>query len=170
MVRKSFAAAALVFLAFAGFLYFNNDVGTPRSGIERDARASQKTADWLVEMDISDTMAALIFYPEDESDPVFSVYVNRPGLSFGYFFRGGGHSSLIERSVAEYTVEGFDERAFLSMNAPKAARLEIDDGNGVQVIEIDSGKPFAMVLPRNAGRLTFYDANGAIVETHRASL
>ena len=26
-------------------------------------------------------------------------------------------------------------------------RLEVDDGNGIQVIDIDSGKPFAIVLP-----------------------
>ena len=33
MVRKSFAAAALVFLAFAGLLYFNTDVGTHRASL-----------------------------------------------------------------------------------------------------------------------------------------
>ena len=57
-----------------------------------------------------------ISYPQDLSDHSFSVYVNRPGLSFGYFFRGGGNLSGGQRGIAEYTVEGYNERAFISMN------------------------------------------------------
>ena len=40
-----------------------------------------------VDGSISDTMAAFISYPQDKTDHTFSVYVNRPGLSFGYFFQ-----------------------------------------------------------------------------------
>ena len=53
------------------------------------------------------------------------------------------------------------------MNELKVERLEINDGNSVQVIEIDSEKPFAIILPVNAGELTFYDINGDIVEFRR---
>ena len=35
------------------------------------------------------------------------------------------------------------------MNTQNIVRLEVDDGNGIQVIDIDSGKPFAIVLPLN---------------------
>lgn len=101
-----------------------------------------------------------ISYPQDRSDHTFSVYVNRPGLSFGYFFRGGGSLSGVERGIAEFTVDGYNERAFISMNQPKAARLEIDDGNTVQVIDLNSDQPFAIVLPANAGVIHFYDGNG----------
>lgn len=87
-----------------------------------------------------------ISYPQDRSDHTFSVYVNRPGLSFGYFFRGGGSLSGVERGIAEFTVDGYNERAFISMNQPKAARLEIDDGNTVQIIDLNSDQPFAIVL------------------------
>ena len=110
--------------------------------------------------DVSDTMAAYISYPQDRSDHTFSVYVNRPGLSFGYFFRGGGSLSGVERGIAEFTVDGYNERAFISMNQPKAARLEIDDGNTVQIINLNSDQPFAIVLPANAGVIHFYDGNG----------
>ena len=38
-------------------------------------------------------------------------------------------------------------------------QLEIDDGNTIQVVDIDRNKPFAIVLPINAGNITFYDVN-----------
>lgn len=119
---------------------------------------------FTVEGSVSDTMAAYISYPQNMSDHTFSVYVNRPGLSFGYFFRGGGSISGVERGTAEFTVEGYKERAFISMNKQQVARLEIDDGNSIQVIDIESDKPFAIVLPINAGTINFYDANGNTVE------
>ena len=98
------------------------------------------------------------------SDHSFSVYVNRPGLSFGYFFRGGGTLSGIQRGIVEFTVEGYNERAFISMNQQQVQQLEIDDGNTIQVVDIDRNKPFAIVLPINAGNITFYDVNRNTVE------
>lgn len=168
MKKLSFKMAAGIALAcvlLVGFLFARNDIGVASANLESDLRASQKIPDdWIVEGSVSGTMAAYISYPQDRSGHTFSVYVDRPGLSLGYFFRGGGSLSDIERGIAECTVEGYNERAFLSMNQQQAARLEIDDGNLVQVIEIDSGKPFAIVLPINTGVVTFYDGNGEIVE------
>ena len=115
-------------------------------------------------------MAAFISYPKDKKDHTFSVYVNRPGLSFGYFFRGGGDIVQVEDYIAEFVVEGYNERAFISMNTQNVVRVEIDDGNGVRVIDIDSGKPFAIVLPLNAGDICFYDTIGNAVEYHRQLL
>ena len=57
-----------------------------------------------------------------------------------------------------------------AINAQKAARVEIDNGNDIQVIEIDSEKPFAIVLPGNAGVITFYDVNGEVIEYGGQSL
>lgn len=151
----------LVCVLLLGFLYMDDDIGTSAANLESDIRNLQKIPeDWIVEGDVSDTMAAYISYPQDRSDHTFSVYVNRPGLSFGYFFRGGGSLSGVERGIAEFTVDGYNERAFTSMNQPKAARLEIDDGNTVQVIDLNSDQPFAIVLPANAGVIHFYDGNG----------
>lgn len=168
---KIISMALLVILAFGIFLYLNNDIGIPKSMIENDVRSLQKvTDDWKMEESVSDTMAALIFYPDDKSDHIFSVYVNRPGLSFGYFFRGGGDIIETEKYIAEFTVEGNNERAFISMNEQKVERLEIDDGNSIQVMEIDANKPFAIILPVNAGSIVFYDINGDIVETRKHAL
>jgi len=93
-----------------------------------------------------------------------------PGLSFGYFFRGGGAIAEVDNYIAEFVVEEYNERAFVSMNTQKAERLEIDDGNNIQVIDIESSKPFAIVLPLNAGNICFYDVNGSVVEHLRRPL
>ena len=155
-------ACVLVF----GFLYANNDIGKTANSLEADIRQSQKILDdWIVDGSISDTMAAFISYPQDKTDHTFSVYVNRPGLSFGYFFRGGGDIVEVDDYIAEFVVEGNNERAFISMNTQNIVRLEVDDGNGIQVIDIDSGKPFAIVLPLNVGNICFYDTNGNVLAT-----
>ena len=95
----------LVCVLLLGFLYMDDDIGTSAANLESDIRNLQKIPeDWIAEGDVSDTMAAYISYPQDRSDHTFSVYVNRPGLSFGYFFRGGGSLSGVERGIAEFTV------------------------------------------------------------------
>lgn len=154
-----------VCILFVGYLYANNDIGVTSTNLEADIRSSQKIKDdWTLDGSVSNTMAAYISYPQDKSAHTFSVYVNRPGLSFGYFFRGGGNLSEVQRGIVEFTVEGYNERAFISMNQQQVQQLEIDDGNAIQVIDIDSNKPFAIVLPINAGKITFYDVNRNTVE------
>ena len=152
----------LVCVLLLGFLYMDDDIGTSAANLESDIRNLQKIPeDWIVEGDVSDTMAAYISYPQDRSDHTFSV---------GYFFRGGGSLSGVERGIAEFTADGYNERAFISMNQPKAARLEIDDGNTVQIIDLNSDQPFAIVLPANAGVIHFYDGNGNPVKYQKNPL
>ena len=142
---KIVIGVVLACILFVCFLYTNNEIGVTSSKLEADIRSSQKIKDdWTVDGSVSSTMAAYISYPQDLSDHSFSVYVNRPGLSFGYFFRGGGKLSGVQRGIAEYTVEGYNERAFISMNQQQVTQLEIDDGNTIQVLDIDSNKPFAI--------------------------
>ena len=165
IVLKTAIGILLVCSVFVGFLYVSNDIGIASGNLETDIRSSQKIKeDWAIDGSVSDTMAAYISYPQDMSDHTFSVYVNRPGLSFGYFFRGGGTLSGIQRGIVEFTVEGYNERAFISMNQQQVQQLEIDDGNTIQVVDIDRNKPFAIVLPINAGNITFYDVNRNTVE------
>ena len=155
----------LVCVLLLGFLYMDGDIGTSAANLESDIRNLQKIPEnWIAEGDVSDTMAAYISYPQDRSDHTFSVYVNRPGLSFGYFFRAGGKLSEIQEGIAEFTAEGANERALISMNQQQVQQLQIDDGHAKQAIDIDSDQPFAIVLPINAGSITFYDVNGNAVE------
>ena len=165
VVLKTVIGILLACSLFVGFLYISSDIGIASGNLETDIRSSQKIKeDWAIDGSVSDTMAAYISYPQDMSDHTFSVYVNRPGLSFGYFFRGGGTLSGIQRGIVEFTVEGYNERAFISMNQQQVQQLEIDDGNTIQVVDIDRNKPFAIVLPINAGNITFYDVNRNTVE------
>ncbi len=53
--------------------------------------------------DVSDYMAALIAY--DDTDCRYALYVNRPNLSFGYFYRGGGTAWEMKNGIAEVMVE-----------------------------------------------------------------
>ena len=92
-----------------GFLYANNDIGKSADRLESDIRHSQKISDdWSVDGSVSDTMAAFISYSQDRTDHAFSVYVNRSGLSYGYFFRGGGDLVAVDDYIAEFIVEGYD--------------------------------------------------------------
>lgn len=171
ILPKILLGVVLSCILFAVFLFANNDIGITADNLEEDIRSSQKIQEtWVVDGSVSDTMAAYISYPQDKTDHTFSVYVNRPGLSFGYFFRGGGDIVEVDDYIAEFTVEGYNERAFISMNTQNVVRLEIDDGNNVREIDIDGGKPFAIVLPINAGNICFYDTNGNVVEYLRQPL
>lgn len=149
----------------SGFFFLRDNIGVSAEKLETNARASQRISeDWLSAADVSDSAAAMLFYPEDGSRCTFSIYTKRSGYYFGYFFQAGGSLFSIEDGIACFTREGLAEQLFLSMNKPRAARLEIRDGASSRTIELDSGKPFTLVLPRNAGILTFYDRNGKVVE------
>ena len=155
IVLKTVIGILLVCSLFVGFLYISSDIGIASGNLETDIRSSQKIKeDWAIDGSVSDTMAAYISYPQDMSDHTFSVYVNRPGLSF----------SEIQEGIAEFTTEGANERALISMNQQQVQQLQIDDGHAKQAIDIDSDQPFAIVLPINAGSITFYDVNGNAVE------
>lgn len=157
-------AVVAVFLIFGGIYFCYNNIGVSVSKLEEDIRSSQKIEDgWTVEGNAGESMAAFISYPQDKSDHTFSVYVKQHGLSFGYFFRAGGDVYEIEKGIAEFTLADYSERAFISMNSQKVVKAEIS-GSGGRTIEIDPERPFAFVLPCNMGSVTFYDADGSIVE------
>ena len=161
IVLKTVIGILLACSLFVGFLYVSSDIGIASGNLETDIRSSQKIKeDWAIDGSVSDTMAAYISYPQDMSDHTFSVYVNRPGLSF----RAGGKLSEIQEGIAEFTTEGANEHALISMNQQQVQQLQIDDGHAKQAIDIDSDQPFAIVLPINAGSITFYDVNGNAVE------
>ena len=151
-------------VVFVVALYGNNDIGIRKGKIVSDIRSSQKIDEnWITAGETSDSMAAYISYPEDNSDHTYSIFVNRPGLSFGYFFRAGGSLTGEGKYISEFTLDGYQERAFIATSALRVAQLEINDGQDIQFIEFDSEKPFAIVLPVNAGEPIFYDINGDAV-------
>jgi hypothetical protein len=154
---------AALMIAVILVLYFSGYIGISEANIEKDARASQTIPeDWQVAKEATETITAMIFFPDDLSDHVYSIYVNRPGLSFGYFFRAGGS---LGKGVAEFRIEGYGERAFISMNEQQVNQIDIDDGSSIRTVKIDSEKPFALILPVNTGNVTIYDINGDVIES-----
>lgn len=139
--------------------------GVPASRLEQCIRASQHIPDsWTVSGTASKRLAAYLCYPENRSDSTYSIYINRPGVSFGYRFRSGGGNPAIDEQIAAFSLDYAGETVFLSMNVQQVKRAEINDGQKVQDIPIDSEKPFALVLPNNEGIITFYDQYGNPVE------
>lgn len=152
----------IIFLVF----FLNNDVGIHQSKVEKDARKSQKIAQsWEVAKDSSKSMVAMFFYDESLSQHIFSIYVNRNGFSFGYFFRGGGSIGTTMDDIIEFKVEDCKDSAYLSMNKHEVSEIKIEKGKDIETIEGDSNKPFAVVLPAGGCIITFYDINGNVIES-----
>lgn len=163
-------AIGAIAVAFA-ILWLSGGIGVCASNVERDARSLQKIPeDWAVEKEIGEEIAAMVFYDEAGGDDTFSVYVKHSGLSLGYFFRGGGSDSWIDREIAKFQIEGKSEIAYISMNSRQVVKVEIDDGNGVEVVKLDERRPFVLVLPVNHGDVAFYDINGERVDAVLRSL
>ena len=139
--------------------------------LEEDARASQRIdPSWQTAQTAGDQLAAMVFYPEDRADHTFSLYWNRPGPSAGWFFRAGGSITPLQEGVVRFTLEGCGEVAYGSLNRPGVSQAVVDDGSDPRVLSLDPEKPFALVLPRNAGTVTFYDREGRVVEPHQEIL
>ncbi|NOH15463.1 hypothetical protein HMJ28_03525 [Clostridium cochlearium] len=154
---------AIIVIVFS-ISFFNNYIGTCKSNIEKDARISQKISDdWQVAKQTTETMSAMIFYDENLSDYTFSIYVKPKGLSLGYFFKYGGSTGSIMESIAEVHMNGYNERAYISMNKQQLSKVEIGNGKNTEIIKIDSRKPFALILSVNIGVATFYDINNNVV-------
>lgn len=153
-----FIVAALAVLLLYG------DIGIPAWRLKSDIRSSQAIPkDWIVDGSVSDSMAAYLSYPDGGGDCTFSVYVNEPGLSFGYLFRAGGSFPTHATTVIAFMQKECEERAFASMNRQKVAKVKIESMDFAEVREIDSRKPFVMVLPVGFD-VYFYDVNGNLVE------
>ena len=151
-----------------GVLYANRDIGIPTDRLEQAMRESQDIPDdWTVQISAGDTTAAGIAYAPNHSDSFFSLYTDRSTHRFfttGWFGIMDGSLFEISDFVAAFTVYDRPETAYISMNAEKIDRAVIDSGTETRTIELDSTQPFALVLPRNRGSVTFYGADGQPAE------
>jgi len=156
-------AAVIIAAATLWFIGYNlGIVGVSANRIEQDARMNQQITSYEVSKSLNDKLCAMIFYDGARLDHTFSIYINRPGFSFGYFFISGGSSSQIESGIYAFD---YDEKgtAMISMNADKVARILLDDGGDATQIELDPGRPFAVVIPPDCGSVSLFDSDGAAV-------
>ena len=179
ILPKILLAFVFVLTLFLGFRFANIgidaviqfDPGIPASRLEADIRKEQKIPDtWTVEGTASDTMAAYVSYSQDKAAHTASIYVDRPGISSGYFFRFGGPASTASRDITAFTVNGYNEAAFVSMNTKQVFQVEIGDGNNIRVINIDPDKPFAIILPLDEGSICFYNSDGKIIDYRQQAI
>ena len=156
-------ASVIIAAATLWFIGYNlGIVGVSANRIELDARMNQQIAYYEFSESLNDELCAMIFYDGARLDHTFSIYVNHPGFSFGYFFNRGGSSSQIESGVHAFD---YDEKgtALISMNADKVARIVLDDDVDTTQIDLDPANPFAVVIPPNCGSVSLYDSDGAAV-------
>ena len=94
----------VIFLTFI-ILISQSKIGVLKDNIEKDARKAHKIPEeWITAKDVNNNLGSLLFYSEDLSNFTFSIYQNKPGLSFGYFFRlGGGLPEISEEILIEST-------------------------------------------------------------------
>lgn len=144
--------------ALGGVYRSNMSRITSAHDIEESFRAFQAAnAEWNVEVAMSNNIAAVIAYDQEQTDHTFAVYTNENDIFTNYVYRAGGHTTSVERSVLVYKSEG----AFIliSMNALHIAKIECHDGDPY---EIDPNHPFVLIVP--GGGFDVYDSNGSLIE------
>lgn len=165
MENKKYAIGIVVLLLFS-FLALTGSpfIGVSKNSMEKDARKSQKIQeDWITAKCVNDDFGAFLFYDEDLSNYTFSIYQNRHGFSFGYFFRSGGSLSGISNNILQINSNG-QGNIFLSLNKMQVSRIEIDDGSQkIEEVLIEYTKPFTTIIPENSGEIRFYDVDGKLI-------
>ena len=133
------------------------DRGVPAEELLEHTRESASVPeDWAYAEDRTDTAYAVLFYdPEDPTDCTFRFCTAREGEE-GYFTRGGGNLSEVRDGITVYTLRGTPDRAVVSANGARAAKVEFPDGT---VAEIDPGAPFVLLF-QDSGELTITDVQG----------
>jgi hypothetical protein len=158
--RLKLMIAVVVSALFIYLLIYSSGIlGVTASKLEQDARSSQHIdKSWSVEKAVSDNIGAMIFYGEQSDESVFSIYLNRNGFSFGYFFYAGGSAGAIADGVAEFTYLDYGS-SLLSMNRDKVEKI-VFGNKDIAPILVDPTKPFAVILPDNCESFDLYDING----------
>jgi len=157
-------AGLLIIVAFFWILS-TGKIGLFGFQLESASRKTQQVENsWQSIRAEEGSLTTLLFYNEDRDDYIYSLYINPPGFSFGYFFVAGGSEASIGDGVlaVSYSSGESETYALLSMNADQVARVDMNSGDEITHIELDPAEPFAVVLPSssNLDGVTMYDLNG----------
>lgn len=153
------ASIFIILLTFS-FLSSNGVFGVRENRLEQDATESQKiNKTWLNAKDVNGEMGALLSYNKALDDHTFSIYLNRPGISYGYFFNQGGYSSTIEAGIKGFSYENY-AMVLMSMNSKNVSEMKLKNKKSIEIIQIDSSKPFVLLVPNNTEKVSLFDASG----------
>ncbi len=148
-------------ILIAIFLFMYGNIGASKGSLEKDARKSQHIdSSWEIAKSVNETLGVLLFYDKNTYDYTYSIYVNHPGISYGYFFREGGGFVGLENGPVQFTNE--QGSAIFSLNQDKISRIEFGNKNLLPIM-IDPSKPFTALIPDHSESITMYDINEVIV-------
>lgn len=107
------------------FLVNQDTIGLSKGKLESDARKYQSIKeDWTTSKYINEDFGVLLFYSEDLTSHTFSLYRNRPGLSFGYFFRLGGPLPELPDDILKINSNG-QGIIYASLNKMQVSKIEL---------------------------------------------
>jgi hypothetical protein len=104
-------------------------------------------------------MGGFLFYNKALDDHIFSIYLNKPGILYGYFFRQGGYSSTIETGIKGFSYENYG-MVLMSMNSKNVSEIKLINKESIEIIQIDSSKPFVLLVPNNIEKISLFDLEG----------
>lgn len=155
-------AVLIILLAF--LIVLKADImGVSGSRLEQDAREQQKVqSSWELAQAINEDICAMLFYDENRQEYVYSVYLTREGMSYGYFFAEGGSDSHMTEKVKGIAFEN-KGIVLLSLNQDNICKVITENDVDRETIFVDSTKPFALVLPADCNEIVMYDTQDNIV-------
>lgn len=162
-IKKYIIGILSIFFIVFTTLNSQGNIGVLKNNVEKDARKEQKIPkEWITAKDIDKNFGGLLFYSDDLNDFTFSIYQNKSGISFGYFFRLGGSLSGISDGVLKVTTNG-EEDILLSLNKVQISKIEIDNVTNKTEILVENNKPFTVIIPENSDEIKFYDIDGHLI-------
>lgn len=123
--------------------------GLPGWLVERDSRSAREGEEgYALLSQVMNGDIALFLYDKGDDYLLFDIYVNRPGLDFGYHFRyGSSRPASDEVCVVQYR----DSILAFSLSPDSgAARVELSAGPGAETdaaCQVTPGEYFAVILP-----------------------
>jgi len=161
--KHTFRMLILVIFILLIFVY-KNGLGISKKNLEKDARESQQiNSSWDCKKDISDDLAAMLFYNSALDKHTFSAYENRKGLSFGYFFRHGGSASAINQEIA---LLNFNEKGkiIFSLNKLNISKITWDEENESKEFFVNNNDPIVLILPSNSNNIIVYNNDNTPID------
>lgn len=159
--KKVVIIFSLLAIILIGFLFkANGIIGLSESRIEEDARNSQKINEtWLSTGEINDEIGAFLFYDDALEEHTFSIYLNRPGFSYGYFFNHGGTSSTIDSGIKGYSYGAYG-MVLMSMNTKQVSQIKLENEESLEIVKLDPLKPFVLLVPETIEKVSLFDTQG----------
>ena len=153
---------ATVLLVLAA-LFANGSFGVRAVNLEANGRKRLEiNEEWQASVSYGKHLGAVLFYDEADGFEV-AIYENRPKLSFGFFPLYNSHEGAEARGLVRYTVPGYNEQVFVTLNPDHIVKAEIGEGEAAETIALEGDKPFALVTGRDKP-VVFYDEAGQVVE------